>query len=226
MLADGSRIDAEVVVNAAGPWSGKLNALAGVGADFAVTLRPLRQEVHHVPGRAGGGAGRPRIAIADMDLGVYVRGEVGGGLLVGGTEPECEPLCWVDDPDDCDPGVTADLFDAQVTRAARRWPDLTVPRRPRGVVGVYDVASDWTPIYDRTSLPGFYVAAGTSGNQFKNAPLVGQFLSNIIEYCEDGGDHDSEPLQFAARYTGNRIDLGAYSRLRKSGQQTSGTVMG
>ncbi|KOG87748.1 oxidoreductase, partial [Streptomyces varsoviensis] len=47
-LHDGTELSAPVVVNAAGPWSGRLNQLAGVGADFTVGLRPLRQEVHHV----------------------------------------------------------------------------------------------------------------------------------------------------------------------------------
>ncbi|SDJ83745.1 NAD(P)/FAD-dependent oxidoreductase [Nonomuraea jiangxiensis] len=52
-LADGARLPCEVVVNAAGPWSGRLNALAGVGSDFTIGVRPLRQEVAHVPAPAG-----------------------------------------------------------------------------------------------------------------------------------------------------------------------------
>ena len=47
-LSDGSRIDAPIVVNVAGPHSGMVNELAGVLEDFTVTTRPLRQEVHHV----------------------------------------------------------------------------------------------------------------------------------------------------------------------------------
>ena len=47
--ADGSTIDSPVVVNAAGPWSPRLNRLAGVEADMAITNRPLRQEVHQSP---------------------------------------------------------------------------------------------------------------------------------------------------------------------------------
>ena len=226
VLSDGTRIEAPVIVNAAGPWSSRVNALAGVGDDFAVSLRPLRQEVHHVrtaPSEPAATAGH--VTIADADLGTYVRGDA-GGFLVGGTEPECEPLQWVDDPDAASLDVTASVFDSQVTRAARRLSRLTVPNRPRGVVGVYDVASDWTPIYDRTSLPGFYVAIGTSGNQFKNAPVVGRLMAEIIDHCENGGDHDAHPVKFEAPYTGNVIDLAAYSRLRTSGEQTSGTVLG
>ncbi|MBI0378662.1 FAD-dependent oxidoreductase, partial [Streptomyces albiflaviniger] len=42
-LADGTRLSAPVVINAAGPHSGAVNTLAGVGDDFAVSTRPLRQ---------------------------------------------------------------------------------------------------------------------------------------------------------------------------------------
>ncbi|WIV54053.1 NAD(P)/FAD-dependent oxidoreductase [Amycolatopsis nalaikhensis] len=220
-LADGTRIPCGVVVNAAGPWSGAVNRLAGVGADFTVGLRPMRQEVAHVPVPSG----YRGPAVGDLDLGTYFRGEVGGDLLVGGTEPECDPLQWVDDPDAVDVHPTAAVFEAQVTRAARRLPDLAVPNRPRGVVGVYDVADDWTPIYDRTDLGGFYVAIGTSGNQFKNAPVVGQVLAELIERVENGADHDVSPVRFRAPRTGLEIDLGAFSR-RRTKNTTSGTVMG
>lgn len=227
VLADGTRISAPIVVNAAGPWSGKLNGLAGVGSDFTVGVRPMRQEVAQVLAPEGyhppGGVGP---AVADVDLGTYFRGEVGGGLLVGGTEPECDPFQWLDDPDDANLNPTMAVFEAQVTRAARRLPGLRVPNRARGVVGVYDVAEDWTPIYDRTELDGFYVAIGTSGNQFKNAPAVGRMLATLIEQVEAGADHDREPVQYKGVHTGLAIDLGAFSRKRSRNSGSSGTVMG
>jgi glycine/D-amino acid oxidase-like deaminating enzyme len=226
VLADGTRIPCRVVVNAAGPWSGRVNALAGVGSDFTIGVRPLRQEVAHVPAPAGYRSDGVGIAVGDMDLGIYLRGEVGGGLLVGGTEPDCDPLDWVDEPDGVNPNPTLAVFEAHVTRAARRLPDLTVPNRAKGVVGVYDVADDWTPIYDRTGLDGFYVAMGTSGNQFKNAPVVGKFLAAIIERTENGTDHDERPVRFVGEHTGLEIDLGAFSRRRQRNTDSSGTVMG
>jgi sarcosine oxidase subunit beta len=226
-LHDGTRIACGAVVNAAGPWSGALNKLAGVGSDFTIGVRPMRQEVAHVPAPPGYGLrGSAGISIADMDLGIYLRGEVGGGLLIGGTEPECDPLQWLDSPEDAKPNPTKEVFEAQVTRAARRLPDLTVPNRPRGVVGVYDVADDWTPIYDRTELPGFYVAMGTSGNQFKNAPVIGQIMAEIIDQVENGADHDVNPVQFHAKHTGTTVDLSAFSRRRPVNANSSGTVMG
>ncbi|MDH6127516.1 FAD-dependent oxidoreductase [Kitasatospora sp. GP82] len=226
-LADGGRIAAPVVVNAAGPWSGGLNRLAGVGGDFTIGVRPLRQEVHQVaaPGGCGTGPG-PGPVIADPDLGTYLRAATGGHLLIGGTQPACDPLEWIDDPDEADPRPTVHRFRAQVTRAARRFPGLTVPNRPTGIAGVYDVADDWTPIYDRTALDGYYVAMGTSGNQFKNAPLVGRFLAALVDRVEAGHDHDHEPVRHRCEHTGNVVDLGAFSRRRPVGAGTSRTVMG
>jgi sarcosine oxidase, subunit beta len=225
--SDGTHIAAPVLVNAAGPWSGQVNRLAGAGSDFTIGVRPLRQEVHQVtapPGYSPGDGLGP--AIADLDLGTYMRPAPGGFLLVGGTEPACDPLEWVDDPDQASPHATAGGFATQITRAARRLPDLTVPNAPAGIAGVYDVADDWTPIYDRTGLDGFYVAIGTSGNQFKNAPLAGRFVATLVEAVEAGHDHDAQPLQYTCEHTGHVINLGAFSRKREINVHSSGTVVG
>jgi glycine/D-amino acid oxidase-like deaminating enzyme len=226
-LSDGERVDVPVVVNVAGPWSSAVNQLAGVGDDFTVRVRPMRQEVHHVAAPTGFSDGdRLGPVVADLDLGTYMRAAPGGGFLVGGTEPECDPLEWLTDPDEANPNPTADVFGRQVTRAARRFPALGVPPAPRGIAGVYDVADDWTPIYDRTALDGFYVAMGTSGNQFKNAPVVGQFMTAIIEAVENGHDHDAHPVRYVGERTGLTVDLGAFSRRRPVNTDSSGTVMG
>ncbi|WP_338023590.1 alpha/beta hydrolase-fold protein [Amycolatopsis vastitatis] len=93
-------------------------------------------------------------------------------------------------------------------RAAVARPGGAPPGARRG--GVYDVADDWTPIYDRTELEGFYLAIGTSGNQFKNAPVVGQLMTELINQVENGVDHDASPVRFRAPRTGLEIDLGAF----------------
>ena len=117
-------IDCDVLVNAAGPWSGAVNALAGAGADFAVTSRPLRQEVHWLPAP---GEEALRLALADPDLGVYLRPTT-GGILVGGMEPECDPLEWLVRPEDAGQHVTAATYQAQ-TRASR--PPSARPEGPQ-----------------------------------------------------------------------------------------------
>jgi glycine/D-amino acid oxidase-like deaminating enzyme len=226
-LSDGTRIATPVVVNAAGPWSSVFNRMAGVGAEFTVSVRPMRQEVHQVAAPAGYNRG-PELGpvIADVDLGTYIRPARPDFLLIGGTEPACDPLDWIDDPDQAFPGATASRFQAQVTRAARRLPGLRIPHAPTGIAGVYDVAEDWTPIYDRTDLDGFYVAMGTSGNQFKNAPLAGRFIAALVDRVEAGHDHDLDPVRYRCEKTGHLINLGAFSRKRPRNAASSGSVIG
>lgn len=224
-LDDGTEISADIVINAAGPNSGQINEMAGVADDFTVSTRPLRQEVHHVDLPADTRSGE-LAHVSDGDLGIYFRPEPGGGLLVGGQEPDCDPLTWLSDPDDYNPGPTGDVFDAQVTRLARRLPEARVASRPVGIAGVYDVTDDWIPIYDRTCLEGFYVAIGTSGNQFKNAPVVGQIMRTLIEACDAGRDHDAHPVIWRAPRTGLDVDLGHYSRHRRPNPDSSYSVMG
>jgi sarcosine oxidase subunit beta len=225
-LTDGTHVAAPLVVNAAGPHSAAVNELAGVLGDFHIRTRPLRQEVHHVAAPRDFALDPPSPMVGDGDLGIYFRPHPGGALLVGGQEPDCDPLEWLEDPDAVDVTPTSAAFEAQVTRASRRLPGLTVPPRPRGVVGVYDVSDDWIPIYDRTSLGGYYVAIGTSGNQFKNAPVVGLMMSRLITACESGQDHDAEPVTWTTPITKLDVNLGHYSRRREINRDSTFSVLG
>ncbi|MEK0085574.1 NAD(P)/FAD-dependent oxidoreductase [Benzoatithermus flavus] len=223
-LADGTAIDAAVVVNAAGPHSAVINRMAGVEADMGVSTRPLRQEVAYVPAPPGVDFSRRGLVCADGDVGCYWRSDIGNKLLIGGLEPACDPLEWVD-PDDWNRELT-EQWTAQVYRTALRIPTLPIPSQASGVAALYDVSDDWIPIYDRSSLKGYYMAVGTSGNQFKNAPLVGVLMAELIQACEQGLDHDREPLKLEGRYTGLTIDMGFFSRLRSVNRDSSFSVLG
>jgi glycine/D-amino acid oxidase-like deaminating enzyme len=226
-LDDGRTVEAPGVLNAAGPWSGEILRLAGVGGEFNVTTRPLRQEVHSVAAPAGHNPpGRPFPLVNDEDLGYYLRPEPSGTWTVGGAEPECDALDWVDGPvDQVDLNRTRKAFEAQVTRAARRFPGIAIPTRPNGLAGVYDVASDWTPILDKTDAPGFHVGIGTSGNCFKHGPLLGEYLCAIIAAGDEGRDHDADPVVWRSQRNGRQIGLGFFSRLRQP-LTTSGGASG
>jgi sarcosine oxidase subunit beta len=91
---------------------------------------------------------------------------------------------------------------------------------------VYDVTDDWIPIYDKTSLAGYFVAIGTSGNQFKNAPVIGSIMTALIDNAMAGGDHDRVPVRWTAPRTGSVIDLSHYSRLRTPNPDSSNSVLG
>ena len=217
-------INADVVVNVAGPWSTLINQMAGAGSDFTMELKPLRAEVHQISTPKDI---LPGPIMGDLDLGTYVRSGPGGITLVGGTEPECDVLEWVepDKVDEVNMTRTVEVFESQTYRFARRFPAAQIPSTPVGVVGVYDVSSDWTPIYDKTDVPGFYVAIGTSGNQFKNAPGAGLIMAHLITQVEKGADHDSEPVVYQCTKSKSVINLGTFSR-KRARNLTSGTVMG
>ena len=217
-------ITADVVVNVAGPWSTLINQMAGAGSDFTMELKPLRAEVHQISTPKDI---LPGPIMGDLDLGTYVRSGAGGITLVGGTEPECDVLEWVepDKVDEVNMTRTVEVFESQTYRFARRFPAAQIPSTPVGVVGVYDVSSDWTPIYDKTDVPGFYVAIGTSGNQFKNAPGAGLIMAHLINEVEKGADHDNQPVVYQCTKSKSAINLGTFSRKRER-NLTSGTVMG
>lgn len=224
-LGSGESLASPVVVNVAGPHSSGINRLAGVADDMSISHRALRQEVFTAPAPVGATLAEGGPLVADLDVGQYFRPNPGDTILIGGAEPECDELQWVDDPDSNSEHTTTGVWETAMLRAARRMPGFGVPAQPSGVAALYDASDDWVPIYDRSSLHGFFMACGTSGNQFKNAPLAGEFLAAIVDATMAGHDHDAEPLRFEARDTGLEIDLGAFSR-RRSRTATTGTVMG
>lgn len=224
-LADGSEIHAPVVVNVAGPGSASVNRMAGVTGDMTITTRPLRQEVAHVPSPPGFDFETLGTIVSDGDIACYVRPEHGNHILIGSEDPECDPHQWVDSDHQFNRDFT-DQWTTQAMRYAQRVPSLGIPNRARGVVDLYDASTDWIPIYDRASLGGFYMACGSSGNQFKNAAIAGKLMTALIGYCEAGNDHDAAPMAFDLPNTGGRIDAGFYSRKRAVNTQSSFSVLG
>lgn len=225
-LKDGTKINAPIVVNAAGPHSFLVNRMANVEKGMNIKTKALRHEVHHVPSPEGYDYYNEGYHTSDGDIGCYYRPEVGNMFLVGSEDPDCDPKEWVEDPDQFHREVTEAQWKAQVYRLAKRVPDLPIPNQPRGVVDLYDCSDDWIPIYDKSDLKGFYMAIGTSGNQYKNAPVVGAMMAGLIEYCEKGTDHDKNPLRFRTHYTALTINTRAFSRLREINPDSSFSVNG
>jgi hypothetical protein len=67
---------------------------------------------------------------------------------------------------------------------------------------------------------------GTSGNQFKNAPLAGRFIAALVTEVEAGRDHDTDPVRYRGEHAGATINLGTFSRRRPVNADSTGTVMG
>lgn len=242
-MADGTTLEAPVVINAAGPHSSSITALAFPDAhdnDMALTTRPMRQEVAYAPPPpevdwcTGTEAD---MIVTDLDTGVYMRPEGAHGekLLIGSIEPECdEPYHrYPRDPESVYPGredaALTEQWTNQIYRAALRVPTLPVPTASatQGLAACYDVTADWTPIYDKSALPGYFMAIGTSGNQFKNAGVAGRLMADIIEATQNGADLDAAPLDFKLLRIPGQLSISSatFSR-RRQHLATSGTVLG
>ena len=225
VLDDNTRVLAPIVVNAAGPWSSALNRMAGADADMRIRTRPMRQTIASCRAPEDFSVGAGGCVIADMDLGAYGRPQPGGSFIIGGVESPCDPAEWLDNADDADLNPDPQMFEALVYRTARRIPSVEIPLRPQGLASVYDVADDWTPIFDRSCIDGYYMAVGTSGNQFKNGPIIGQIMSTLIDAVEGGHDHDARSVHMKCTHTGLDLDIGQFSRLRVPAS-TGGNVWG
>ena len=224
-LENGDTINCPVVINVAGPSSSKINELAGVLSDMTIETRALRQEVVHLPSPKDFNFEENGIIVSDSDIACYCRPEHGNNILVGSEDPECDESVWVDDPDNFDRNFSEQWM-TQAMRYGQRTPSIGIPQTSKGVVELYDTSSDWIPIYDKSQLPGFYMACGSSGNQYKNAMIAGKMMTSLVDYCELGNDHDSKPLQFKLPYLDRMIGMEFYSRKRKINTESSFSVLG
>ena len=224
-LSNGEEIHAPVVINVAGPGSSIINEMAGIVEEMTIKTRPLRQEVVHVPAPKGFDFEKDGMIVSDSDIACYVRPEHGNNILIGSEDPECDSHYWTKNDKDYDRNFT-DQWTTQAMRYAQRVPSLGIPSQTRGVVDLYDASTDWIPIYDKTSLGGYYMACGSSGNQYKNAPIAGKMMAALVDYCENGNDHDVNPVQFTLPYIQRDINVGFYSRKREINQESSFSVLG
>lgn len=217
---------APIVVNVGGPHARILNEMAGVLDTMGRSSRALRREVYIYPSPEGVDYDTDGVMIGDTDTGVYFRSERGNNVLVGNAEPECDELEWVENPDNYDDVLSEEGFQLHGLRTSRRISGLPIPQRKSGLVSMYDATPDWLPIYDRTDLDGFYVAIGTSGNQFKNAAIGGHAMAELIVAIEAGHDHDNDPVVVTGKYTGLDIDMGTFTRNRVVPEDTHMNVFG
>ena len=222
---NGLSIQSPVVINASGPHSFVINRMAGVEEGMNIKTRALRHEVVHLPAPKGIDYESVGFPSSDSDIGAYWRPEVGNNILSGTEDPECDPQEWIENPDEFNRNMTDQAY-AQACRLAQRLPGVEIPNQIQGVVDLYDVTDDWIPIYDKSDLPGFYLAIGTSGNQYKNAPVVGKMMAELIEKCEKGQDHDTDPVVFHLEMMDYDVNMKFYSRLREINRESSFSVLG
>jgi len=170
--ASGERIDAPVVVNAAGLWSGAVARLAGTALPIVIGRHPV-----FVVERDAS-FGRPHLVYLDLAGGSYARPETGGLTLTGSlTDDETQhPM----EPELLGADVGLDEATEVLERTGRAIPRLAEARYRRGWAGAFDITPDWMPILDESPLGGFWIAAGMSGHGFKLSPAVGEMMAALI----------------------------------------------
>lgn len=163
------QVDADYVVNAAGPWAGRVGELAGI----ELPVVPRRRRIAVVDPEEPVPEDDPMTI--DLDRGSYFRPEREGVALVGGEwgeDPEADPERYRE-------GIGMEWSAEAVERAGGTatyfGPDSRIRR---GWAGLYAVTPDNHPIVEET-LPGLITAAGFSGHGFMHAPATGTLVAEL-----------------------------------------------
>lgn len=169
-LADGSRLEADRFVLAAGAWSGAVGRLAGL--DVPVAGRRRTVFAFRCP------TALPRTPLLCDPSGVWFRSE-GDGFIGGWT-----PGPGDDDPDDL-PLDRPDLaqFDERVWPAlAHRVPAFEALRMTRAWDGWYEVhpADHNGLVGPHPQCPALLLACGFSGHGLQHAPGVGRGVAEWL----------------------------------------------
>ena len=165
------RHEADVVVNAAGAWSPRLAAMAGL----TLPVSPRRRQVAVVEPSESVPESVP--LTIDLETGSYFRPEREGAALVGGhfggEDPDVDPDRF---DEDMDLGWAAEAVERAADYTAYFGPETRIKR---GWAGLYAVTPDHHPVIEET-LPGFVTATGFSGHGFQHAPATGQIVSELV----------------------------------------------
>ncbi|CAB3737456.1 NAD(P)/FAD-dependent oxidoreductase [Paraburkholderia rhynchosiae] len=170
-FADGTRVEGEIFVNAAGPWSGKLAATMGL----EISVRPRRRTVYMVscPTRF------TDFPILMDTTGIYVRPEQNHFILNLSPKPE---LDFDDLPLDPDFGAFEEFIWPTL---AERIPAFEALRIERAWAGYYEFNTiDHNGLVGQMGYQNLYLATGFSGHGLMHSPGVGRGLAELITYGE------------------------------------------
>ena len=166
-LATGTKIAAEVVVNAAGAWSGEVAKMMGMH----LPVVPLRRFEHYFTA----GSTMERLPYVKDTTRLAFRSEgrgFSGGLVDGNATRGF------------DFDVDHDYFERVVWPAvAHRFPPLEAARCHRTWAGLYEQCElDGNPIIGawKARLPNLYTVAGFSGHGMMHAPAAGRAIAELV----------------------------------------------
>ncbi len=172
VITNRGRIQTPVVVNAAGPWAGRIGAMAGV----EVFVKPVRRQMSVTTAIPQVPSDFPMVI--DFAQSLYFHRE-GPGILTGMSNP--------DEPAGFDQSVDLDWQMRHLEAATRRMPILAEAGILNSWAGLYEVSPDALPILGRVArAEGFFCINGFSGHGFMHGPICGLL---VAEEIIDGGAH-------------------------------------
>lgn len=178
LLQDGKRVNgvqtssgtiqADAVVNAAGPWANEVNKFAG----FSIPLDLWQRQIFVTTPHPSIPNGRP--IYIDLSSRFYFRQELDGGFVLGLVEDlKARELM--------NPETDWTFKTKTVEAAVRRVPMMAELSIRNGWSGVVDFTPDQLPVLGPVpSIEGFYLANGLSGYGVMISPAVGILLSEWI----------------------------------------------
>jgi sarcosine oxidase, subunit beta len=161
-------IQTRMVLNAAGPWAGRIGEMAGV----KIPIVPIRRQwfttnlLKEVP--------EDFPFVIDFAQSLYFHRE-GDGLLIGMSNQDEKP--------GFDQNVDEEFEFVNLEAAIERMPLLERASRASHWAGLYEVTPDAHPIFGGCDLKGFTLCAGFSGHGFMHGPVAGKLMT---EYIVDG----------------------------------------
>jgi sarcosine oxidase subunit beta len=159
------KIDTPCVINAAGPWAGKVGSLAGLN----IPITPLRRQMLTTTPLPSIPPDFP--FVIDFAQSLYFHRE-GEGLLTGMSNPNEVP--------GFDQAVDSEWEIMHLDSATKRMPLLEKAGLLSHWAGLYENTPDAHPIIGKTPIKGFYICAGFSGHGFMHGPITGKLMSEII----------------------------------------------
>jgi glycine/D-amino acid oxidase-like deaminating enzyme len=169
MLDDGSRIEADVFVNAAGPWARSVAAMA----DIVLPVFARRRTVFQLSCPTA----LPRTPLVIDTSGVWFRSE-GDGFLAGWSPGEHDP-----DPDDLPLDADLAQFEERLWPAlAERVPAFEALRVQSAWAGYYEVHPlDHNAILGpHPDIDNLVFANGFSGHGLQHAPAAGRGIAEQV----------------------------------------------
>jgi sarcosine dehydrogenase len=197
---DKGDISCEVVVNAAGIWSDKIAAMAGVQIPCSAVVHQ-HIALEPIPGKEIP-ADSP--VFRDYEYLVYGRPE-GGSYLIGGWEAD-PPACWIDgapwEHESSDVPNDLDRFAPMLEEATKRFPFLA----DSGLIRLVAHPDAFTPnsaplLGPWPGIKGFWLAANSSMQGFGGGGGMGKTLAEWITTGQTEWDvYGFRPWRFNRHY--------------------------